>query len=149
MKLDKEFLLKNRFWVLLGTAVLLWVVLVGMIFFDPAKKAAAESKKFAETEKQFKKDQDPKNDSFLTEWQKLEKTFKGHKDRVWERAWESQKNVMTWPRDLAKMMANAYFGDKLDPDSINRYKNTFYNSQFANLEAFMALPDGDQMYLPV
>src|SRR4051812_10566472 len=132
MKLDKEFVQKNLFWLLLAGAVTLWLVSLVLVFLGPLSTAAEAAEDFKkETEKL---DRDPKpimNANFLPPWQAREKYFRGHKNTVWEEAWEMQGNYMTWPGELSRVMAKARFGDKFEnPDQLQSYRNQLYKSQF-------------------
>jgi hypothetical protein len=154
MKLDKEFLLKNRFWVLLGTAVFFWLVSLVIVFFGPAKKASAESKNFAELQKKLTAPKNPKNASFLPPWREREELFRKAKNKVWEQAWKTQTNVMTWPGGLDTLRDTGHFGDTIAPDSLDRYKNAWYDTQFPtkrspNLEAFLGIRSGEEIYFPI
>ncbi len=150
MKLDKEFMKKHQFWLLLGLAVFLWTISLALVFIGPRAKAAEEAKNYqkAETEFQNKLKLDLKNVSFLTKWKERQDVFTKRKNVVWEEAWKTQAELMTWPGNLATELANASFGDKIEPDSIQRYKNELYRSQFASMDAFLALRT-EPLYFPV
>jgi hypothetical protein len=134
-KIDKEFLLKYHFWILSGVFVLLWVVLVSVVFASSGN-IDAERKKFD----QKKKDLDTAasqavNDTFAAPWRKKEENLRKRKEKVWENAWEGQKNLMTWPADdslvtFTHTMGPAYFGDALS-DELRRAFPDYYPKQLA------------------
>src|SRR5262245_896586 len=161
IKIDKDFLLKNQFWVMLGAAVFLWLVSLVWVFLGPAKKASAEAKAFAKTQDEYKNSgKDPKNASFNTAWNQREKEFREARDKIWEAAWRTQidqktkAHYMTWPRQMQGDLEKAYFGDPIKPDSRDRYRNREYDEQFPSkqnpsLDVFMGVRAGEQAYFPI
>src|SRR5712671_5304443 len=98
MKVDKEALLKNRFWIGLGVFVPLWVIIFLVALFssgDAKVKAEAEVKK---TETKVKGISDIKNDRFTSLLEKKKADLQKQKDKVWKEAWKGQSNLMFWPR---------------------------------------------------
>src|SRR5258708_4342445 len=160
MKIDKEFLMKNRFWVLLGTAVLLVLICLGLVFLGPAKKASAAADTYAKTRKDYDNVKDPKNASFLPPWVQREKLFKDAKNAIWEKAWLTQTDLrtktdyMTLPGRIGSNLTTPYFGDTITSDDLDSYKNTLYAAQFPtkespSLDAFLALRGDEQAYFPI
>lgn len=100
MKLDQEFLLKQRFWVLLCVSVPLTLValfMVASVVAAPARKAREDiDRRFAD----IKKLDSSKNDL----WVKLAKEdadrAKAQETEVWRKAWQQQQDVIGWPARL-------------------------------------------------
>src|SRR4051794_9498689 len=99
LKLDKDAVKKQKFWILLGVFLLIWVI--GLVTLKVSGSAPIEDAK-----KEFEKAKTaikphtaaPKNvDTFLPPWEKYGKQFREHKDKVWEDAWKGQKDLITWP----------------------------------------------------
>ena len=119
MKLDKEWALKQRFWLLLGTFGLLWFVclivlwVVGSGPIEAAQTALKAADDAIQPYTARSGPKVPKNDNFLPEWVKYGTTFRNHKDKVWRTAWDGdepkpddppgkalwpgQKGMYTWP----------------------------------------------------
>jgi hypothetical protein len=148
MKLDKAFMKKHQFWLLLGLSVFLWLVSLALVLIGPGAKAAAEAKKFKTAEDDYTKKRTPKNQSFIDPWVERAQIYTGRKNEVWQLAWKTQDGLMTWPSKLEGMQA-ASFGGPIDADSIQRYKGGEYHSQFVSLDAFLALRGGEQVYFPI
>lgn len=115
MKVDKDAILKQKFWILLGVCALLWLICLSVLYAngggpaDEAKKSYDTAKKAISN---FTGANRPKNDSFLPPWQADIKQFEQHKNTVWRSAWdgdkegdtppgqqrwEGQKGMYTWP----------------------------------------------------
>src|SRR5436190_23478692 len=101
-KLDKDFLNKNRFWMLLAVALALWAVALATVMVGPASSASAERKKYEASEKKFKGGGQMVNDRFIAPWDEQKVKYAAMKNQVWEQAWKTQQNVMTqpWPPDI-------------------------------------------------
>src|SRR5262245_19028853 len=121
MKLDKEFFLKHRFWVLLRGAVGLWLIGLAFVLIGPASTAAKARSDFAKDEDNLgpknKVTTDIKNASFNEPWDKRREFYQHHKDDIWRAAWDTQTDLMTWPAgELSRKYTNAYFGDPIEPN---------------------------------
>ena len=117
MKVDKDAILKQKFWILLGVFALLWLVCLSVLYANasgPLDKAKDDYKKANDAITQFTGVKRPKNDSFLPPWKKHGERFEEHKKTVWKVAWdgdkvadgdstasglrwEGQKGIYTWP----------------------------------------------------
>lgn len=148
MKMDKEFLKKNLFWVLLAGAFVLWFASLAMVFLGPSGDAAAAAEEFEKKEKEIKTPRKPKNASFNPPWQERKKLYEGHKNSVWEEAWKTQSDIMTWPDKFPTTMKDAYFGDEIAANQLEFYKLREYNTQFDKMEKFLNLKLGEKVYCP-
>src|SRR6266568_9432100 len=97
MTVDKETLIKHRFWIALGVFGLLW--LVGLILIPTVQGSsnAEAEKKFTDAETEIKKVTDPKNEFFVKPLEGKQHTLTDKKGDVWGMAWEYQKDMCTWP----------------------------------------------------
>jgi hypothetical protein len=139
MKVDKETLLKHRFWIGLGVFALLWVLL---LLFVPVKiggAAAEQQAKYTKAKTDVGKIATPRKDFANDRWveplKKKEDALKTQKDKVWKASWETQKDLMDWPGDsrapLDKELRDAYFLDKIaDPLERQRFADTLYAPQW-------------------
>ncbi len=97
MKMDKEWILKRRFWLLLGTFGLLWFVclltlwIIGGGPIEAAKKVVTDANAVIQPYTSNSGPNRPKNDSFLPKWKEYGKTFSDHKITVWGIAWYGDK----------------------------------------------------------
>jgi hypothetical protein len=140
-KIDKETLIKNRFWVMLVGVVPL--VLVALIWLKTVV-ASANAKDRLSTEEVKSKLQKQADglqgteDEFKALREKVGK-LKEKRQEVWKAAWDIQKDLMTWPkaREFAGL-DKLYFGDPLGetPEKDEKVRVAFamdktgYRSQF-------------------
>lgn len=121
-QIDKETLIKNKFWILLGSIVPL--VLLACIWMLTVVRSANQAK--AREIEQAKQNLDKNVDVRETqlEYEALlsqEEKLKLQKKDVWKAAWEIQKDMMTWPATM-KDLNKLYFGDPLSPDAAEQDK---------------------------
>jgi len=151
MKIDKEALAKNQFWILLGAALLLWVIALAMLKMQGPSAVAEKFAKYDKADKDIKAalSKGPKNKSFLEPWEKHGETFRSHKDKVWAEAWTVQQGMMTWPR--ADFQAKLrYPTDPFSTAERSEYRNTLYITQFADLDReVLQFPDLYKKMTPV
>jgi hypothetical protein len=116
MKIDKDDLKKNRFWIGLGGFVLLWFICFVTLRVSASSARNAEKTKFDTASKAvgeyftagpdkkpnvkaFNPAKRPKNDSFLPPWEKYGEKFRDQKDEAWKQAWEVQKDLLVFGTD--------------------------------------------------
>jgi hypothetical protein len=147
MKLDKETLLKHRFWIALGAYVVLWLLVLVLMPIQIGASATAKRTEYNNAKTAVEKIKTPKTDFANPDWvaplKKKEDDLKNRKVGVWQAAWETQKELMTWPADpdniapLDRELKKAYF---LDPTQLKdnewrqRYASTLYAPQYAEFK---------------
>jgi hypothetical protein len=145
MKLDKDTMVKQKFWFLLGAFALLWIVAVSVLKLGAADVAEAKRKAFDTVQKDSKNAvAKGKNESFYNPWREHGDKFRQRKDVVWADAWEVQnadkappeRRFVTWPsssttKDLQKLL---YTDDPIGEEERREYKNSLYKRQ---LEEYM------------
>jgi hypothetical protein len=117
MKMDKDALVKHKFWVLLGVYALLWIICLSFIAVNAGGPVDEAKKNYDAAKAAVVKYPRPKNATFLPPWQKYGDTFTKHKNEVWkvawfgdqvkpgetlpagQRRWEGQGGMYTWPSD--------------------------------------------------
>lgn len=117
MKLDKDFLVKNQFWIGLGVSTVLLLVLFCMLKFSVSTKPEEVRKKHEDSLKSLKAkasqghyvDDKPE---FLQPWIKRKEEFASLKGNIWEIAWEPQQNLMTWPHDDPRTTGSRFVLEK-------------------------------------
>lgn len=100
-KIDKEFLIKNRFWILLGAVVVLVLASNGWLGADVSPEI---QRKKADVAKQ-KRDLDSQKMLVATqkELENLsakEQSLVARQKEVWQAAWDIQKDLIQWPPTL-------------------------------------------------
>lgn len=134
MKIDKEFVVKYHFWILLGVyapmalvaLLLVWTTVAGAV-----DQGASELKKTKEGLGKAS-GSNLKNNAWIDVLRKKEERLEGQKNAMWEQVWEAQKVIMTWPSFLLQRfpsLKDAYFLDKLESDLREKYandNNTYY-----------------------
>ncbi len=143
MKVDKDAILKHKFWILLGVFALLWLICLSVLCAS-AGAPVDEAKKDFDAAKtavsKFTGANRPKNDSFLPPWQADIKQFEQHKNTVWRTAWdgdqegdtppgqqrwEGQKGMYTWPSsDDYPLNAVLKYPDQMKSDGTTPVLNT-------------------------
>jgi hypothetical protein len=131
-KIDKEFLIKWHFWILAGLFVILALVPLLMLTTSVSATVADEQEKLNKNKEMVKGIKDPKNQSWVDALTKQDGFVEEKKNDVWAKAWELQKDLMTWPQEFvekyAKDMPEKYFGDNIDTYVADKFRGT-YSSQ--------------------
>jgi hypothetical protein len=140
MKLDKETFVKHGFWFALGAFALLWLIGMIVLKFSAGSAVAKEREVYTNSLKGITDVKNPKNESFLTAWNKYAAAYEKEKDKVWEKAFLNQNPpdrpdlcVMTWPSG-ALADKHKYPDDPFTIRELDDYKVTVYPNQFAALE---------------
>lgn len=161
MKLKKEDLAKNQFWLLLGVYIPLMLIAIFIL-------ATAVAGDLGAREQEIKVQQDAlakKNSSGISgarQFQTLEarsKKVHGQVVTAWKQAWEIQKDLLTWPTPpndmdatLKSQLTELKFGDKIggadetmESTLCGRYEKAYYE-QAETLQKFfqteVELPNG-------
>src|SRR5207302_8076280 len=100
--LDKDTLVKHSFWILAGCYVVLVLACLTVLATSVSDTVRKEEEELKTAEKLVTSISDPKNDAWEAAFKKQDEFVKGKKDKVWKEAWETQKDMMTWPRELTR-----------------------------------------------
>lgn len=98
MKFDKDFLVRNRFWLLLGVDLPLWLTaffILAMVVGPYRDEKEKDYKVLMEG--LVKVGNNPKNEHWNKPLQEKENDLKAHKVQVWIKVWKTQDHMMTWP----------------------------------------------------
>jgi hypothetical protein len=148
MKVDQETLAKNRFWIGLGIFLPLWLIALIIVLVSCSKQVADGKKKVEDAQNKLKSINDPKNENYIKPVQKKKDELEQRKDSVWDSAWQTQKELMTWPsaasrpttqQEAAKLEQQGFFGQQLDYGYIQDYAQDLYKNQFRRDEIVKAL----------
>ncbi len=143
-KFDKEVLLKNRFWIMLGTVGLLIVIAWLMLMISGSSAGDALQKTFEGKVKTLEGSakQTPKTEAFRRPWEDYGEKFSKQKDGVWKQAWDLQADMYTWPgTNKARFPDLKNYTDEVGPDSNQArfiYSRELYAKQFDDLPKSVA-----------
>ncbi len=125
MKMDKEALAKNRFWIGLGAFALLWLIVFLVMLIGSGSEKAARAKEISDADGALKAISAPKNASFTKLLEQKQKSLEKQKDGVWAVAWKGQKDLMAWPNGVENKasLEAGYFGDPLTPAQRSQFRD--------------------------
>jgi hypothetical protein len=143
MKLDKDTVIKHRFWFLLGLVVPLTLISLILLWSSAGSEIEAKENEYDK----IKKDVEgvpggkPKNDSWVTILNARDKAAASKKQEIWQKAWEEQKEDFTrWPSVPQAVgfwrenLANKSVGDAITDDDCALYgRDEVYFPQFDEL----------------
>jgi hypothetical protein len=119
MKLDKDTLKKQHYWI--GLAFLPLLVLVMIIFLMMgSSEAATEEAKIKGKEKDLKSKNQFKNQKEVDLLEEKNLEIAAQKNKVWEAAWNAQKDLFVWPQEMASLNTVPY-GTNVDPIDLKYY----------------------------
>jgi hypothetical protein len=113
MKLDKEMLVKQRFWIFLGLEVPLVLIATVVLLFGVRAAIAKREKEVVTKTKAVSDVKNVRNGNWLEEFQKIEKTIDAKLVGLWEEGWKVQQELMTWPGKLHPRFRSGQFAVKL------------------------------------
>ncbi|HEV3263385.1 MAG TPA: hypothetical protein VG013_41500 [Gemmataceae bacterium] len=132
MKIDQETLIKQRFWFLLGLFVPLVFVCLILLWTSVAKAIGQKKTAVDTAEKDLNnlKDADAKNATWVDQLSGRETKAAAKRKEIWEKAWKSQADLITWPERLQAKLKPLYFGDNIDASTRDEYmKEDAYATQ--------------------
>lgn len=137
MKIDKEQLIKHRFWVLLGVFVPL--MLFAILWEQTAVEGAVESerKKITDHRARLEKNASQAKLPGQTEMMlcnRKEKTLKERRTIVWQQEWDRQKTLIFWPAKVRDAYADIRFGDPVRDEVRTTFAQTdVYLAQYEDM----------------
>ncbi len=139
-KIDKEQLLKNKFWIMLGSAGLLLLICWLVLLISGSSAGDAQRQKFDKALKESETNAkgQPKNENFRKPWADYGDKFTKQKTTVWEQAWKTQETMYVFPwQDKARFDKVQYYDDDVTPDSNAArkiYAQSLYLKQFTDAD---------------
>src|SRR5207244_3966630 len=102
MKVDKEFVVKYHFWILLGVYAPLVLVALLLVWTTVAGAVDKEASELKKTKEGLGKANGPnlKNKAWIEVLGTKEERLAGQKNAMWQQVWDAQKTIMTWPAFL-------------------------------------------------
>jgi hypothetical protein len=138
MKLDKDTLVKEHFWFLLGLLVVMVLLSLVLLWTTTGGAIAKEKKTFEDQKRNLEgiPKSGPKNINWISRQDDKLKKEGAQKDRIWGEAWKVQfikedSRFMTWPPTLQPedldFLNKLYFGDPIDDTIRNHYGTAYFN----------------------
>jgi hypothetical protein len=133
-KVDKEMLIKHRFWILAGFFLLLVLIPLLVLATSVSATISAEEVKLTQAKKSLNDIKNPKNDKWVEAYQKQDSIVGKRKDEAWEEAWKLQEHMMTWPETLEAKFKEKYkyFGEPIEEFERDDFAKV-YDSQLPEL----------------
>src|SRR5207247_8585159 len=100
MKVDKEVLLKQHFWILLILVVVLPLVCLLILWTSASAKVEDAEKTVKGVEDKLTNIKQPKNQKFVTVMEEKDQKVDAQKTKIWEAAWKEQAEMFTWRDSL-------------------------------------------------
>ena len=121
MRIDKDTLIRHRFWLVLGLFVPL-VFASALLLYLTLGSAVADQQKIIDTaESELQHLPKPfKNDDWLPALEKRNQAAEKKKVQIWKDAWETQKAFMTWPPRI-QGLADLSFGSPINGETLSNY----------------------------
>jgi hypothetical protein len=132
LKIDKDTLIKQRFWILLGMSVLLLLVALLMLPSSVGSEVETKQKDYNGKKDSLAKISSVKNPKWVDEAKKADDFVESKKNKVWEQAWLTQKDLMTWPARLQSFATKyAYFGDPIEQVDRSQFGGEYQTQIYA------------------
>ena len=130
MKMDKETLIKHRFWVGLGVYTPLWLIALIYILVAGSSQVSKGRDTIKGANTQLDNINNPKNKSFFDPIDDRKNKLAKQKNTVWGEAWGVQGNFMTWPPGIPidPKKKYDYFGEEIGPEDRMAF-HTYYKKQ--------------------
>jgi hypothetical protein len=118
MKLDKETLIKHKFWVVLAAAAPLALITIFVLMVFVSSANANKRKQLEGDEKKFGNPPAVPNKENLDLWQKHREAAEGKRANVWKDAWDVQKYIYLWPKTFEDecQFESGYFATEIKID---------------------------------
>jgi hypothetical protein len=141
MKVDKEVLIKNHFWILMILVLLLPLICLLVLWTSASAKVEDAEKSVKAVDDKLNKITSPKNKKFEDVLKEKDEKVDAQKIKIWKAAWEAQAGMITWPDTIegADKLNEMYFGDPIHRDWEFSYdKVAPYQAQYdANTEIIL------------
>jgi hypothetical protein len=159
MKLDKETIVKQQFWV--GIGVFILAILITLVYLSAgvAESNLDKSKKIEAKKNELEKlkKTPPPSDGDTQDQEKRRVFLEKRKEEIWELAWKMQEELMTWPGapgpgSLQDTLGKMKFGEKIEENDLrDRYaRKDHYDTQVAKMaEVFktkVKIGDADKVF---
>jgi hypothetical protein len=130
--MDKDKLVKHSFWILAGCYVVLVLACLTVLATSVSDTVRKEDEELKNAEKLVTSISNPQNDQIVAAYKIQDNFVDRKKDEVWDKAWETQKNMMTWPRELQALDRYKYFGEPIATEDLYFF-DEHYDKQFKDV----------------
>src|SRR5713101_1820452 len=105
--INKDTLVKHSFWILAGCYFVLVLACLAVLVTGVSATVGKEQEELKTAQDQIKSitSSEPRNPQWVEAYEKQDKFISDKKEEVWKKAWDTQKDMMTWPRDLQTKFA--------------------------------------------
>ena len=100
MKIDKETLIKHKFWALLACVVPLMLLALLILIPSAGGQISAKHADLDKVKADVEHIVDPKNPSWVTGLETRSTAAEAKKKEIWQKAWDSQEKLFVWPTEL-------------------------------------------------
>src|SRR5437879_5685774 len=109
MRLDKDTLVKQQFWIVLSLFVPM--VFIGLLLMSNSVTGITKTtdKDIDNTKKKLAGFKDIKSPNWVSKVKEGEKVAKEKREAAWKEAWASQENLFTWPPNVQAAAKGKYF----------------------------------------
>ncbi len=121
MSFDADFVKKHKFWLLLVFSIPLLFVSYIVLVTAVSGAIETEKKKVEGKKKALEALGDPKGPKWVEFAKKKAEKFEAQEDKTWIKAWQSQKNLFTWPQVFER---EYQFSDGRFAVKIEAYRDT-------------------------
>ncbi|CAN5605700.1 hypothetical protein BH10PLA2_BH10PLA2_18970 [soil metagenome] len=129
LKVDKDFLLKHRFWILTGVFVILAIVPLFMLTTSVSATVTQKQKEYDDAKKSVEGiGPTAPNDKWVEAFTTQDGFVASKVADLHSEAWKSQKSMMTYPDPLVAKMRDKRFGDPIPLYELDEYGRE-YKSQ--------------------
>lgn len=150
-KMDKDALMKQKFWIALGAYALLFVIGYFTLSFTAAGPIEAKKKEYQDAKKDIESwtSRAKNRETFLPPWESYGKVYRDHKNTIWKQAWEGQKDLLKWPGPEYAQLWNISpnfeeWKKQLADETGGRSSRLRYNYQQETYLNRLFIPLGDQ-----
>src|SRR6516165_6007683 len=108
-KFDKEVLIKHHFWILSGVFLLLALIPLLLLATSVSARVNRASEMYKSEAGKVSGIKDPKNKSWIDAYHQQDIEIEKKKIKLWQDAWETQKDLMTFPASMTDTFKGKYF----------------------------------------
>src|SRR5262249_11463265 len=132
-KIDKEFLIKHRFWITSGAVVPLALMALGCLFWGVSDDIAVKAKEVEDQKKSLAKAQkEVKTNKELEILGRLDDNLSDQKEVVWKDASKLQGGLFSWPegfpeaaQEFQPNFSELAFGDNIEKEVCAKYPDLY------------------------
>lgn len=126
VKLDKDFVIKHRFWILTGVFVILALVPLFLLTTSVSATVAQATEGYTKAKKAVEGiNGSVPNQSFIDAYNVKDNFVAAKKKVLHNEAWQAQKSMMTYPDSLTPIVKDKYFGDNIEFHDLDKFAREY------------------------